>query len=259
MIRNLTLGAIALLLFLASTSKAQFIPYGNSYSGIEKKLLKDYDTIIFFGDSLNGKPHGTWIAANYNDTAKIYKQVKFNEGLPVGEWTTYYPDGKTIRKQLKYDDQNRLISWSKFSKNIKIIEVHNDSGFSQRDLNIFENQEDLFFETELNEYVTTGMSEGPYSKQYYQVFYYFDIDKATESFIRLIEVNRQTCYLKIYYNTGMLRRETKYQLGKVLWRKSFFYNRKNVLTRIEHYNDKNLVKIDYIDKDGNVKKSKSIH
>ena len=218
-------------------------------------LNKNYGNYISSGAMVNGYREGKWIDMNEKDST-IYRISYFENGYPAGEWTTFYPDGKTKRKSLIYDHDHNLAGWCKYWKDIKVVLINKPSGFSQSELNVFEKQEEMMFETELSEYIKTGKTKDEYNNYYYELYYFLDIDKAVESFCKIAEINSYSYQLTLYYSTGKKRRESSYDKGIETIRISYLYTGKNRLKRKDYYHNKKLFKVQKIGKKGEIKKEK---
>jgi antitoxin component YwqK of YwqJK toxin-antitoxin module len=48
-----------------------------------------------------GKPHGQWIYYHDRDNNVVQSRGRFKNGIPVGRWTEYNPDG-TINAKIRY-------------------------------------------------------------------------------------------------------------------------------------------------------------
>ncbi|MCF8378325.1 MAG: hypothetical protein K9H49_02035 [Bacteroidales bacterium] len=257
----------ALVLFiLPKLLWAQEEPRYNPEFSSKINLLNDYGQYKLIGEYRGNELHGVWKAINPEDST-LYKIFYFDNGKPIGYWTTYYPNGTTIRKSVKYDNDNRLVEWTKYWNDEKIVVVNNPSGISQNAMLMLEKQESTIFESELKQHTILSKKtsnvptrEGMSTvKSFYEYTYSLDIDKSIEAFIDVATLNSFTYSVHLFYQNGKIRREVFINNGIQESRISYIYsnNRKN-LKRKDFYHNEKLIRQEYYNGKGELKKEKRI-
>lgn len=241
MTRTITLLIISILI--------DFSVIGQDFKPVARRYqLNKYDNSKEIGEKINGKKNGKWLLIS--DSNVVYLESYYINGIPVGIWKSYFPDG-LLRIEKRFDSTGLLKKWTRYryrQDNKKMIEIHSN--------NISVSLEIELDNFELKLYEKQNVGIGGYNLNYDGPIYYAPIELSDLTAVNE-ELSRNNFIgeLHIYYASGREAQKSVYVNGKQSNRYEYYY-KKGILKSVKVFSSNVLEKEVIYNKDGSIKKIK---
>jgi len=238
---------------ILSNSVGQIVVVGEDDNFTRKYINPDYKEYSSIGETVDGRKEGLWRDISVDSI--IYREGHYHNNVPVDLWTVFYPNGSK-RKQTLYDSLGNVISWSRYFRSTKIVEIGCSDRMTPNLYASLISYEDEIFLKEISEYVSINLHKPTGSD--YRFAHYFEetnVIQLLENALIIISELKENTEVTYWFENGLKRKWCKFEDGIEEQKTTFNYNNDKI-RKMSYYSNGELVKTEYYDKEGYLKKTK---